>query len=152
LDNSSASFDTLTIFLIVRLDPSYFITEKISELHTALEQLESWFPKIIAHQRNPNIQTTNNLLEEFQKKYLYYPAFKKSLMTSDGAQRVLDYRVFRHNFCKFPGYIVEMRVRYETYRLLVKETKNHPTLRGAGMYFKHKFRKLDIWFGNYMEI
>jgi len=137
---------------IVRMTVEKLKGEKISELHTALKQLESWFPKIIAHQRNPNIPTTNNLLEGFQKKYLYYPAFKKRMMTSDGAQRVLDYRVFRHNFGKFPGYIVEMRVRYETYRLLVKETKNHPTLRGAGMYFKHKFRKLDIWFGNYMEV
>ncbi len=73
-------------------------------------------------------------------------------MTSDGAQRVLDYRVFRHNFGKFPGYFVEIRVRYETYRLLVKETKNHPTLRGAGMSFKAHFKKLDAWFGNYVEV
>ena len=84
---------------------------------------------------------TNNMLEGFQKKYLYYPAFKKSMMTSDGAQRVLDYRVFRHNFGKFPEYSSELRVKYETFRLLVKETKNHPTLRGAGMYFKAKFKK-----------
>ncbi|KKM67667.1 hypothetical protein LCGC14_1468820 [marine sediment metagenome] len=137
---------------IIRMTVEKLKGEKISELHTALKQLESWFPKIIAHQRNPNIPTTNNLLEGFQKKYLYYPAFKKSMMTSDGAQRVLDYRVFRHNFGKFPGYIVEMRVRYETYRLLVKETKNHPTLRGAGMFFKAQFKRLDAWFGNYMEV
>jgi hypothetical protein len=74
------------------------------------------------------------------------------MITSDGAQLVLDYRVFRHNFGKFPGYTVEMQVRYEMYRLLVKEAKNHPTLRGAEMHFKHKFRKLDIWLGNYMEV
>ena len=78
--------------------------KKIKELHTAIKQLESWFPKIIAHQRNPFMSSTNNLLEGFHKKYTYYPSFKRNMMTPEGAQRVLDYRVFRHNFGKFPEY------------------------------------------------
>ena len=60
--------------------------------------------------------------------------------------------MFRHNFGKLHGYIVEMRVRFETYRLLVKEIKNQPTLRGAGMLFKAQLKRLDAWFGNYMEV
>jgi hypothetical protein len=126
--------------------------KKIKELHSALKQLESWFPKLIAHQRNPFIPTTNNLLEGFHKKYTYYPSFKRSMMTPEGAQRVLDYRVFRHNFGKFPGFIAEFNGNYERYRLLIQETRNHPSMRGHGMYFKHKRLKLDQWYGNYQRL
>lgn len=126
--------------------------KKIKELLTALKQLESWFPKIIAHQRNPFIPATNNLLEGFHKKYTYYPSFKRNMMTPEGAQRVLDYRVFRHNFGKFPEFISELNKNYERYRLLVQETHNHPSIRGHGMYFKHKKIKLDRWYGNYQQL
>ena len=126
--------------------------KKIKELHTALKQLESWFPKIITHQRNPFIPTTNNLLEGFHKKYTYYPSFKRSMMTPEGAQRLLDYRVFRHNFGKFPEFISELDENYKSYRLLVRETQNHPSIRGAGQYFKAQFKKLDTWYGNYQHL
>jgi hypothetical protein len=126
--------------------------KKMKELHTALKQLEAWFPKIIAHQRNPFIPTTNNLLEGFHKKYTYYPSFKRSMMTPEGAQRVLDYRVFRHNFGRFPKFIDQFNERYERYRVLVQETKNHPSIRGHGMYFKHKKIKFDQWYGNYLHL
>jgi len=126
--------------------------KKIKELHTALKQLESWLPKIIAHQRNPFIPTTNNLLEGFHKKYTYYPSFKRSMMTPEGAQRVLDYRVFRHNFGKFPEFIDDFNETYENYQLLVRETHYHPSIRGHGMYFKHERIKLDKWYGNYKRL
>ena len=74
------------------------------------------------------------------------------MMTPDGAQRVLDYRVFRHNFSKFLEHFKLVEVKYEKYRLLIKETSNHLTLRGAGMHFKHKFKKLDMWYGNYQQL
>lgn len=126
--------------------------KRIKELHTALKQLEGWLPKIIAHQRNPFIPTTNNLLESYHKKYTYYPSFKRSMMTIKGAQRILDFRVFRHNFGRFPSYIVELDKDYQSYRLLVQETHNHPSIRGHGMYFKHKKIKLDQQFGNYQHL
>ena len=126
--------------------------KKIRELHIALKQLESWFPKIIAHQRNPFIPTTNNLLEGFHKKYTYYPSFKRSMMTPEGAQRILDYRVFRHNFGRFPEYIQEYRVKHEKWKALLQESKKNAFLRGQGMHFKHKFRKLELWYGNYQEL
>lgn len=124
----------------------------IKELHTALKQLESWFPKIIAHQRNPNIPTTNNLLEGFHKKYLYYPAFKKNMMTPEGAQRVLDYRVFGHNFKKFPEYLERFEKSYEEYRVIYAEDTRNPSLKGQGMYFKHKRIKLNRWHRNYLQL
>ncbi len=126
--------------------------KKIKELHTALKQLESWFPKIIAYQRNPLIPTTNNLLESFHKKYTYYPSFKRNMITPRGAQRVLDYRVFKHNFGRFSNYITKMQKKYEEYRILAKETHNHPSIKGAGQYFKAQFKKLDQWNGNYKQL
>ena len=126
--------------------------KKIKELHAALKQLESWLPKIIAHQRNPFIPTTNNLLEGFHKKYTYYPSFKRSMMTPEGAQRVLDYRVFRHNFGRFPEFIIDLNENYKRYRLLVRETHNHSSIRGHRMYFKHERIKFDQWYGNYQQL
>jgi hypothetical protein len=126
--------------------------KKLKELHTALKQLESWFPKIIAHQRNPLIPTTNNLLEGFHKKYTYYPSFKRSMMTPEGAQRILDYRVFRHNYGKFPEHIDMMQAKYEEYRLIMTELPNPRLMAGHGRYFKSEFKKLDKWFGNYQQL
>ena len=75
---------------IVRRTVERLQGEKIKELHTSMKQLESWLPKIIAHQRNPDIPKTNNMTEGFHKKYEYYRAFKTQMMTENGAQRVLD--------------------------------------------------------------
>ncbi|MBA7658211.1 hypothetical protein ES703_66160 [subsurface metagenome] len=74
------------------------------------------------------------------------------MMTVKGAQRILDFRVFRHNFGRFPNYIAELDKDYQSYRLLVQETHNHPSIRGHGMYFKHKKIKLDQQFGNYQHL
>ena len=126
--------------------------KKIKEIHTELKRLESWFPKIIAHQRNSFIPTTNNLLEGFHKKYTYYPSFKRHMKTPEGAQRILDYRVFKHYFGKFPSHIREVRRKYGKWRALLKESHNNPTLRGGGNYFKLRFKKLDAWYGNYKEV
>ena len=126
--------------------------KKIKELLTALKQLESWLPKIIAHQRNPFIPTTNNLLEGFHKKYTYYPSFKRNMMTSEGAQRILDYRVFRHNFGKFPEHIEVMQTKYEEFKIILTEIPNKRVMAGHHHCFKSEFRKLDKWFGNYQQL
>ena len=152
LINSKHETDAYIQLEIIRSTVERLKGKRIKELYTALKQLESWLPKIIAHQRNPFMPTTNNLLESYHKKYTYYPSFKRSMMTPKGAQRVLDYRVFKHNYYRFPEHTKLMEGKYEEYRLLVKETSNHPTLRGAGMYFKHKFKKLNMWYGNYQQL
>ena len=74
------------------------------------------------------------------------------MMTIKGAQRILDYRAFRHNFGRFPTYVAELDKNYKSYRLLVRETQNHPSIRGHGMYFKHKRIKLDQYFGNCQQL
>jgi len=126
--------------------------KKIKELHTAMKQLESWLPKIIAHQKNPDIPKTNNMTEGYHKKYEYYRAFKTQIMTETGAQRVLDYRAYGHNMKLFPDYIHQKESKYESWRILVRNSKGDAILRGQGNYFKSIFRKLDKWHGNYMEV
>jgi len=126
--------------------------KKIKELHSAVKQLESWLPKIIAHQRDPNLPKTNNVTEGFHKKYEYYRAFKKQMMTEEGAQRVLDYRAFGHNFKQFPKYIHQYNIKYERWRLLVRNFKGDAILRGQGNHFRWKFKRLDQYFGNYQEL
>ncbi len=126
--------------------------KRIKELHTALKQLEGWLPKIIAHQRNPFIPTTNNLLESYHKKYTYYPSFKRSMMTIKGAQRVLDYRVFRHNFGRFPVHKEMFEMKFEEFKIFLSELPDKRVMGAQHRYFQAEFKKLDKWFGKYQEI
>jgi len=150
--NSGTDTEAYIGLEIVRRTVERLQGEKIKELHTSLKQLESWLPKIIAHQRNPDISKTNNVTEGFHKKYEYYRAFKKQMMTEKGAQRVLDYRAYGHNIKLFPDYIQQYKLKYERWRVLLRECKGDTFLRGQGNHFKSIFRKLDMWYGNYMEI
>lgn len=150
--NSETDTEAYIWLEIVRRTIERLKGEQIKELHTALKQLESWLPKIIAHQRNPNIPKTNNVTESFHKKYLYYRAFKKQMTTIQGAQRVLDYRVFGHNSKRFPEYIRQYETKRERWRILLRKTKGDAILRGQGNHFRSIFHKLDTWYGNYMEV
>jgi len=152
LINAKHETDTFIQLEIIKYSIERLKRNRVKELNTALKQLEGWLPKIIAHQRNPFIPTTNNLLGSYHKKYTYYPSFKRSMMKIKGAHRILDYRVFRHNFGRFPKYVAGLDKNYKSYRLLVRETQNHPSTRGHGMYFKHKRIKLDQQFGNYQQL
>jgi len=137
---------------VLRNSVSHLKGKRIKYLLTAFKSLVSWFPKIIAHQRNPFIPTTNNLLESYHKKFTYYPSFKRSMMTPQGAQRVLDYRVFRHNFGRFPTYYRKMEAKYQNWRSLLQNNKDDRVLCGQGGYFKAQFRRLDKWYGNYQQL
>lgn len=55
LIDSETESDSYVKLEIIRNTVERLKGDKISELHTALKQLESWLPKIIAHQRNPNL-------------------------------------------------------------------------------------------------
>ena len=150
--DSKDETDAYIRFEIVRRTVKRLQGKKINHLHTALKNLKGWFLKIIAYQRNPRISKTNNLLEAFHKKYIYYPSFKRNLMTPRGAQRVLDYRVFRHNFGRFPSYIRFYRNKYKRYRMILQESTTEPSMRGLGNHFKYEFKKLDKWYGNYQQV
>ena len=126
--------------------------EKIRELHIAIKQLKSWLPKIIAHQRNPNIPKTNNMTESFHKKYEYYRAFKSQMKTDAGAQRVLDYRAYSHNSKLFPAFIDQYKLKYARWRVYIRNPEESTFLKGQANHFKSMFRKLDIWYGNYMNV
>ena len=150
--NSKDETDAYIQLEIIRRTVECLKGKKIKHLQTALKQLESWFPKIIAHQRNPFIPTTNNLLESYHKKFTYYPSFKRNMMTPEGAQRILDYRVFGHNMRRFPEYIQQYETKRERWRALLKKNKDDVILRGQANHFGSTFRKLDKWYGKYMEV
>lgn len=152
LINSKDETDAYIKLEILRRTIERLKGKKTKELHTALKQLESWLPKIVAHQRNPFIPTTNNLLESYHKKYTYYPSFKRSMMTINGAQRILDYRVFRHNFGRFPVYKEMFETKFEEFKVILSELPDKTVMRAHHRYFQAEFKKLDKWFGRYQEI
>ena len=125
---------------------------KHKHLITAFTQIEKWLPKLIAHCRDPNLAATNNVLEGYHKKFEYYPSFKRNMMTHEGAQRVLDYRVFGHNFKKFPEALKRLEKRYEEYRTVFTKDGKNPDLMGQGMHFKHRRIKLNRWYQNYYQL
>jgi len=126
--------------------------EKRDHLITAFKTLSISLPKIIECQRDSRMPTTNNKLEGQHKVYTYYPSFKRNMMTLQGAQRVLDYRVFGHNFRKFPDYIKELWAKYKKFRSIIANSPNPSKLAGYGMYFKHHFLKVQKWAENYIHI
>lgn len=126
--------------------------KKHKRLVKAFNQLEKWLPKLIAHRRNPNLASTNNVMEGFHKKFLYYPSFKRNMMTQVGAQRVLDYRSFGHNFKRFPEYLRQFERTYEEYRSILAKEGGSTTLAGQGKYFKHRRMNLNQWYQNYYQL
>ena len=74
------------------------------------------------------------------------------MMTPEGAQRVLDYRVFRHNFGKFPEYKKLLQTKYENFKIILTEIPDGRVMGGHHHYFKSEFRKLDKWYGNYQQL
>lgn len=152
LINSKHESDAYIQLEIIKSTIERLKGKRIKELHTALKQLEGWLPKIIAHQQNPFIPTTNNLLESFHKKYTYYPSFKRSMMTIKGAQRVLDYRVFRHNFGRFSKHKEMFKTKFEEFKIILTELPDKRVMGAQHRYFQAEFKKLDTWFGRYQEI
>ncbi len=124
----------------------------IKRIKTAFDQIIKWIPKLIAHCRDPNLHDTNNMLEAYHNKFTYYPSFKKKMNTIRGAQRVLDYRVFGHNYKQFPRYIQKYKKKYKRWRALLPKYKGDRIFCGQGNHYRAMFKKLDKWFGNYKDI
>ncbi len=127
-------------------------TKRINRLLKAFKQLEKWAPKIIAHQRDPFLRSTNNLLESFHRKYVYYPSFKKHMMTEQGAQRLLDYRVFGHNLRRFPAYIRSFDAKYQHWKSLLPENRKDNIFRGQVNHYRTMKLKLERWYGKYRQV
>ena len=74
------------------------------------------------------------------------------MMTIKGAQRVLDYRVFKHKLGRFSEYRVMFKAKYEEFKIILSKLPNKRVMGAQHRYFQAEFRKFDIWFGNYQEI
>ena len=152
LINAKNETDAYIQLEILRYTIKMLEGKKIKHLKTALDNLKAWFPKIIAHQSNPFIPATNNLLESYHKKFTKYPSFKRNMLTREGAQRVLDYRVFRHNFRRFPEYIKEFQAKFETFKIILSELPDKRKMGAQHRYSQAEFKKLDKWCGNYQAV
>ena len=150
--NSKTETDIYVKLEILRNTINRLSEKRIKRLVKAFEQLEKWIPKLISHQRDPFLSSTNNLLESFHRKYNYYPSFKKHMMTERGAQRVLDYRVFRHNFGRFPDYIQQYKFKQDRWRSLLPEMKGDRIFQGQAHHFSSFIKKLNKWYGEYKEV
>ena len=69
------------------------------------------------------------------------------MMTIKGAQRVLDYRVFRHNFGRFPEHKEMFETKFEEFKVILSELCDKRVMRAQHRYFQAEFKKLDTWFG-----
>ena len=74
------------------------------------------------------------------------------MMTPEGAQRILDYRVFRHNLGRFPEHKILLQTRYEEFKIILSELPDKRVMGAQHRYFQAEFRKLNKWFGNYQQL
>ena len=126
--------------------------ERVRHLKTLIRKLHGWLPRILAHNSDPNLPSTNNLCESFHKKYLRYPSFKRNMMTISGAQRVSDYIRFRHNLRLFKAYFELFRKKREQYDRFKADFPGDPSLRGGERHFKSQEKILERSFGEYSGI
>lgn len=63
-----------------------------------------------------------------------------------------DYRVFRHNFGKFPEYKELLQNKYDEFKIIITEIPDGRVMGGHHHHFKSEFRKLDKWYGNYQQL
>ena len=82
----------------------------------------------------------------------YYPSFKKNMMTLKGAQRILDYRVFRHNFGRFPEYERHLESKYKELKTISSDLPDKRVLGGAYRHFQAELRHVRKWYGNYQQL
>ena len=74
------------------------------------------------------------------------------MMTEQGAQRILDYRVFGHNLRRFPSYIRECEAKRERWRDLLRNSKEDILFRGQGNHFRSMIKKIETWYGKYQGV
>lgn len=135
----------------IKLEVLRYTVERLKSkvLKNGFKKIEASLPKIIEHLRDPNLPSTNNKIENFNRELQYFLSLKHQMMTIQGAQRVVDYRVFRHNFRQFPIQILKFQHQFQKHKHNVQEFPKDYTMKGVVNYFKFKFKKLDLTFSKY---
>ena len=64
------------------------------------------------------------------------------MMTPQGAQRVLDYRVFRHNFGGFPEHQKQVQSKYNEFKIICTEFPNKRIIGGQHRHFQADLKKI----------
>lgn len=74
------------------------------------------------------------------------------MMTERGAQRVLDYRVFRHNFGRFPKYIKHYELKRECWRASLSEMRGDYLFQGQARHYSSMIKTLNKWYEEYLKV
>jgi len=79
----------------IKLEVLRYTVERLKSkvLKKGFKKIEASLPKIIEHLRDPNLPSTNNKTENFNRELQYFLSLKHQMMSIQGAQRVVDYRV-----------------------------------------------------------
>lgn len=149
--------ETGAFIALERLRPAVQSVNK-RVLSVLFASIESKLPQIIAWQRDPFIERTNNKCENFHQRLQYYPTFKRRMMSLAGAQFVADSRVFFHNIRQIPLYFEKLQQRKEQYKAWSRETPRDPSLAGCPPYFHYEgkrvmtmFEKYEAFWEHYLE-
>jgi len=113
------------------------------------KNIEASLPKIIACQRDIRIPRTNNKMENSHQHIEYYPSFKHRMMSSTGAQRVSDYRIFDLNFSLFPSYINKIWKKRNEMKVYYMENSRDRNALGALVHYASETKRLSRWYGEY---
>ena len=141
--------ETGAYFALERLRP---VVQKVNKSYITklFQDIEAKLPQIIAWQRNPAIAKTNNRCENFNQVLQYHVSFKSRSMSQKGAQRIGDFRVFKHNFGQFPKYSNMLQKKWGTYKSLIHDGPWDPALSGGSNYFTGAIRRLNKAYDAYI--
>ncbi len=132
-----------------RLRPLVDRTNK-KYLTTLFKDIEAKLPQIIAWQRNPAIAQTNNKCENFHQRLQYHASFKTRAKTIPGAQGIGDFRVYDHNFQRFPSYADELWEKRCKFKAWFREDPKDPSLKGGNQYYFYEIGRVNKAYGEYM--
>jgi len=121
-----------------------------SHLKRGLTRLEGQISRLINHQRDPLIPTTNNLAENFNQSLQKYPNVKRKMKSPKGSQRVFNYECFNHNMKQFLPYKFKLDQKYRHWRMIMQETNVVRWLKHQGNYFAAKYKRLNRSYNKYL--
>ncbi len=124
---------------------------KNQHLTQGLDRLQAQLPRLSNHLRDPWIPTTNNKLEIFNQYLEQNPSLKRHMKTCKGTQRVVNFRVFKHNMFQFLYNMIQLNREYRQWMILRKEYDCPRWMKHQGNYFRGKFRHFNQIYSNYMN-
>lgn len=137
---------------VLRYTIERFAQRKSKHLKIAFDFLKSHLEEILRWNSNPFLPKTNNMSEGYNKKYEYYPEFKRGMKLKSGAQFVADLIVFNNNISLFPGYIEELEEKYYNLPILLDHPADKTLVRSQKLSLQGELRRVRNSYTKYLEI